>query len=389
MSNMKIKLVAIAKDEGAYISEWIFHHLYFGFDEIEIYVNYTTDNTYVVLEKIQTNFPVKYKNAEYLVAPEHTQCDSILSKGYLNHNPLQSRAYAESFFNAKRDGFTHVMFLDVDEFWVPTCFSKNIKEMLVYLDDPCSVSFIWRNRVDDLEEFDRPFKPELRYQFSGMFKTIIKVGGSISIGSSHHSSCRENHQHKRIKQEHNVDAFILHRFQRSKMEYVSLLGRGDPTFAGKFGLKFTRRGYFPIENASLFTFDAECLKKYDDNYQDFLSVNDLEGDIQTARQFVLNRATHVMDYIRENVKTSKLVRKVTTGLTLDDDITGDMEVRALKNAEINVLRNMAVELEKANDISKAYELMKIVYAFRPNRPAIERKYRQYARALGKNEDVFD
>ena len=43
---LKIKLVAIAKDEAAYLPEWIFHHLYFGFDAIDIYVNNTTDNTH-------------------------------------------------------------------------------------------------------------------------------------------------------------------------------------------------------------------------------------------------------------------------------------------------------------------------------------------------------
>lgn len=42
---MKIKLIAIAKDEAAYLPDWIFHHLYFGFDSIDIYVNNTTDNT--------------------------------------------------------------------------------------------------------------------------------------------------------------------------------------------------------------------------------------------------------------------------------------------------------------------------------------------------------
>ena len=44
-NEFKVKVVAIAKDEGAYIAEWIFHHLYFGFDAIDIYVNRTTDNT--------------------------------------------------------------------------------------------------------------------------------------------------------------------------------------------------------------------------------------------------------------------------------------------------------------------------------------------------------
>lgn len=54
-TELKIKLVAIAKDEAAYLPEWIFHHLYFGFDQIDIYVNNTSDNTFALGE--QLGFP--------------------------------------------------------------------------------------------------------------------------------------------------------------------------------------------------------------------------------------------------------------------------------------------------------------------------------------------
>lgn len=54
---MKVKLVAIAKDEAAYLPDWIFHHLYFGFDSIDIYVNNTTDNTYDLKLIFNAMFP--------------------------------------------------------------------------------------------------------------------------------------------------------------------------------------------------------------------------------------------------------------------------------------------------------------------------------------------
>ena len=54
---MKIntKLIAIAKNEGAYLPQWIYHHFSIGFDEIEIYINDTTDNSIAICEKIQKN----------------------------------------------------------------------------------------------------------------------------------------------------------------------------------------------------------------------------------------------------------------------------------------------------------------------------------------------
>ena len=48
----KIKLVAIAKNEAAYLPQWI-HHFLVGFNEIEIYINDTTDNSVAICEKIK------------------------------------------------------------------------------------------------------------------------------------------------------------------------------------------------------------------------------------------------------------------------------------------------------------------------------------------------
>ena len=47
-----LKLVAIAKDEAAYLAEWIFHHLYLGIHSIEIYLNGITDNSYRIVRRI-------------------------------------------------------------------------------------------------------------------------------------------------------------------------------------------------------------------------------------------------------------------------------------------------------------------------------------------------
>jgi len=52
MRPMKIKLIAVAKDEAAYIPEWVYHHLNFGFDSISIYTNNISDNTRDVIDKI-------------------------------------------------------------------------------------------------------------------------------------------------------------------------------------------------------------------------------------------------------------------------------------------------------------------------------------------------
>ena len=62
----KVKLVAIAKDEGAYLVDWIFHHLYFGFYAIDIYVNRTSDNTFEIADKLKSLEQVRFLDGDAL-----------------------------------------------------------------------------------------------------------------------------------------------------------------------------------------------------------------------------------------------------------------------------------------------------------------------------------
>ena len=56
-NQIKTKIVAVAKDEGAYLAEWVHHHLFLGFDAIDIYINRTSDNSLEILHKISEKYP--------------------------------------------------------------------------------------------------------------------------------------------------------------------------------------------------------------------------------------------------------------------------------------------------------------------------------------------
>ena len=126
---MRVKLVAVAKDEAAYLPEWIFHHLHFGFDHIEVNVNFSSDNTNAVLEKISGKNPVSYQNCEYVLEPDYDYNDSLINPRYLSRNPLQSRIYAKAY--SESPSFDYVAFFDVDEYWCPEDFSTNIKDHII------------------------------------------------------------------------------------------------------------------------------------------------------------------------------------------------------------------------------------------------------------------
>ena len=97
MNHIRVKLAAIARDEAAYLPEWIFHHLEFGFDEIEIYINNTTDNSLAVLANIKRNHPVVV-----------TDANALFKQSTKN---FQGQAYQALTKKAIADGFTHLMFL--------------------------------------------------------------------------------------------------------------------------------------------------------------------------------------------------------------------------------------------------------------------------------------
>ena len=56
---IRIKLAAIAKDEAAYIPLWVYHHLRFGFDSIDVWINASNDNSIKILEKIKEKNHIK------------------------------------------------------------------------------------------------------------------------------------------------------------------------------------------------------------------------------------------------------------------------------------------------------------------------------------------
>ena len=322
---MNIKLVAIAKDEAAYLSEWIFHHLYFGFDEIDIYINFTSDESEKLLKKIGKRHPVNLHYVENLIPPDSLINDKFLSDSFLAYNRLQARAYSNAVGRSLETGkTTHIAFLDVDEFWTPTCFKRNIKDVLTDLALPDVASFYWKNKVNENSLFQRPFQNEIYYQENPHYKTIVKVSSDTIIMNTHRSlhKLRVNQFGDRYNEDllelNSKHAFILHRFQRHEIEYLSMLGRGDPTSPFKFSLKFTRSGFHrPISPPSL-SFEELLINDYDQEYENFVIKNELTDFISVGRAFVVERKNLVVEYIKEHIKICETIKKIIPDITLLD-----------------------------------------------------------------------
>ena len=95
---MKIELVAIAKNEGFYIAEWLAYHLALGFDNITVFNNDSSDRTAKILELASGVYPIEVVNWPTVqgISPQ------IMAYNY--------------FLKTHRDLDGLVGFIDIDEF---------------------------------------------------------------------------------------------------------------------------------------------------------------------------------------------------------------------------------------------------------------------------------
>lgn len=182
MSNNKhpnsIAVVAIAKNEGKFIAEWIAFHLSIGCDRIVIYLNDSTDNTASIIEKISREFPV-----ESIDWPSS------------NHRSPQRMAYSHA---AKTiSDCEWLAFIDIDEFIVPWRYGSIQK----YLDkagpEVSAIGINWRmfgssgQTSPDYESVLHTFRrcSQPGFDFNNHIKTIARAS-KIDEVFIHHTTVK-------------------------------------------------------------------------------------------------------------------------------------------------------------------------------------------------------
>ncbi len=302
---MKIKLAAIAKNEGAYIPQWIYHHLHFGFDFIEIWINNTTDNSVQILENIKHNHAGV---VDFFIA------DELFNECLKNNYSFQIRAYRKIFEESKNNGFTHIIFLDIDEYWMPKNFITKIYSCVKDIKDADAISFKWY--FDEPESHAREFRLPSnfhRLQKNRHVKTLIKISGRVkSIGIHNHVISDglysfgdgtifeevDADQQGRSAVPRNLfdldrlkldDYFILHTIYRSQKEYVASLLRGRPNGNHKEPFKSNRYGYIADKDSISgieFNGDVSEIYKYESNFTKFCEANGISSLLLIARKFL-------------------------------------------------------------------------------------------------------
>ena len=316
----RVKLCAIAKNEGAYLADWVFHHLHFGFDAIEIWVNGTDDGSRRILRSINAGYPQVTSR----------RVDRLLQECVAAGENFQERAYERLARRAKRAGFTHVAFLDLDEYWTPRDFRSGIKEFIP--DDPevKAVSFLWGLDVPDpaRRPFSPPFEGPERVQLDRHVKSIIRMDGSVRRFRAHTARIRggrrllvrepfplvdklAQRQGSFVTDEFLAshrdrlpEALVLHALNRSPLEYVATLATGTSETGQQVRVKGGRYAYLPT-SAPVLTLDppARAHRAYLRSRRRFRAQVHVDGRVRSAQGRVEDRARALL---REAESDSRL-----------------------------------------------------------------------------------
>ena len=339
----KIKAIAIAKDESAYIPQWVFHHLHFGFDAVEIWVNNTTDNSIEMIRALAS------KLGDNVVSV--VEADDILAKCAANNGLFQPEAYNQAYRRESERGvYSHLMFLDMDELWTPHNFRDSIKDVLASYPDSDAISFLWMVDlpVASRAMFSRPFSTTNKFQKNRHVKSLVRISPRVrSVGIHNHAS-RDTvfHLADGTKFEETSDVlnvnwayisveqmkkrlgvpekyFIVHQVYRSQEEYLSSLLRGRQHARDDNVFKVNRLGYVPFHSdahTEKINIQTEALEAYDTSYDNFIAENRLEGLLESARSFIVKRYDSALSMIKSDSSLFGRYRRQLRGLRVVDEI---------------------------------------------------------------------
>lgn len=328
MSCVRVALVAIARDEGAYLANWIAHHLYFGFDEFHIWVNRTTDSTNALLKKINREIRCVYLY----------QGDAEFDRSNVSGRNFQIRAYNLTLEKLRGSDVTHIMCLDIDELWTPMHFTGSIKSILIN-NSADVISFPWH--IDRAERnklpFSDPFSESILVEKDRHVKSVARISERL-LGCFIHSfmvrdgrfSTETGEQflsdasHEILPSDYNSlrpysvgTSFILHTVHRSSVEYIATLSRGRPSLSLPTSIK-TNRGGFRENRADVsFRITEDDLSKYRDFISKVVASFDIEFEIEAARASVIKRANLVAELIAQDSSIELKARRAISGIDIN------------------------------------------------------------------------
>ena len=334
---MKIntKLIAIAKNEGAYLPQWIYHHFSIGFDEIEIYINDTTDNSIEICEKIQKN----HSGLTFHIA------DKLRLESVREQRSFQISAYNNSLHNSSNT--THLMALDLDEYLICRNMNEKLSTLLKRQKSPDCLSFLWySDDYSSKKSFSHPLQPENTIYRMDHVKTISKLSKKVHSCSHHNFIYKseekvinllggtiirlddkintQSRRSKLAKEQLNALSskspepwFVLHCIYKSEEEYLASLCRGRGHNNDQRPLKVNRWGmspypFYPKEPIQ-WNPSKSKIDQYKIGLQTFLQKNNLIKELNKARMSIKESTYYLNELLKEQPHLRSDYKKIFVG----------------------------------------------------------------------------
>jgi len=282
--NVRIKLAAIAKNEGIYFAQWIFHHYKFGIKDFEIWINQTSDNSIDILNQINLHPDIRIKIVD---------ADSLYEDCRKSGRNFQYDSYNIIFRSSLAEKFDYLFFLDVDEFWTPKDLTTSLEAYLGRFPNADAISFRWAfdSITEDQAIMQLP-ADAYKVQLSNHVKTIIKLSEKILEINIHNSIISDGvyiledgsiFLEEKSRESRSIisetlegvqlpDYFIFHAAYRSEREYISRLLRGRGHANDSQIIKQNRMGYLPQPESKSMNWDLmqESRHRYFEEYKTFV-----------------------------------------------------------------------------------------------------------------------
>jgi hypothetical protein len=346
MTEIKIKLLAIAKNEAANLPQWIFHHLRLGVDSIDVYINDSTDNSIEISRKINA-FEPRYK---YHKADRHLE--RCIKKG----ENFQKYIYNRAFKKYKKSAiYTHLLILDLDEYLMPETLEYSLKDLILSSENVSVITFPWCiDAPDDVttppfHKFICPtmnLRPHKLVKSIGRINNIKKVlphgfmlksnevdnhnlnqksrilsnGTSVNReNSSIHGSILGDDLRRMFEENISKAWFTFHRVNKSEVEYLASLLKGRPSkLANKsFNslLKNNREGYILFNSTIMLqkAYSDSSVQNYYSDYSEFIDQSQIKQDLQESQGFILEQLDELNSLIKKNPSIIDTFKKQFAG----------------------------------------------------------------------------
>jgi hypothetical protein len=367
----RILLAGIAKDEAAWLPEWIAHHLFMGFAGVALYINNTSDNSIEILDRIRRHYPqVSYRTDARGETYAMAGTESLIRDSYLRDSRLQACATVGQYLLAGQQGYSHVSFLDIDEFFVAPGF----RDAPDFVARHCSADLFalrWFNESGR----ETPFMPALRDTIHGAraqgrasIKNIVRTGlDQISFHNQHIIQLPDN---RRIygaaiyrdsmnmpapereampAPAWNPDAWILHCMHRSEPEYLASLIRGNPDIWNTANQLKRNRSGWSRAYPHVFRPDPAWLQRRQTFVDQLVNTCELAAPLEKARASVLARAQACRNLVAEAQVLNLQMQKILQGTGMSPILPRPI----LPGPSVETLLTVAEDLcHRAPDISQ-------------------------------------